>query len=44
MLVVDRNVDRVRATLPPGQRVRVFAPIAAVGQVRPGMIVLATKP
>lgn len=44
LLVVDRNVDRVRATLPPGERVRVVATIAEIGQVRPGMTVLATKP
>lgn len=44
LLVVDRNVDRVRATLPPGQRVRVVATIAEIGQVRPGMTVLAIKP
>lgn len=39
-----RNVDRVRASLPPGQRIRIVATIAEIGQVRPGMTVLATKP
>lgn len=42
--LVDRNVGRVRATLPLGPRVRVVASIAELGQIRPDMTVLATKP
>lgn len=44
LLVVDRNVDRVRAALPTDQRTEIVATIAGSGQVRPGMTVLATKP
>lgn len=44
LLVVDRNVDRVRATLPSCGRVRVVRTIAEIGQVCPGMTLLAIKP
>ena len=44
VLVVDRNVDRVRAGLPADGRIRVMAAVENLEPVLPSMTILAVKP